>query len=75
LTERQWTIARLVAKKLKNQQIAAMVQFSERTVENELTAMYHLLNLEGRRQLADWYQARSAPTDAPTRPAAPRRRG
>jgi predicted ATPase/DNA-binding CsgD family transcriptional regulator len=75
LTERQWTIARLVAQKLKNQQIAAMVRFSERTVENELTAMYELLNLEGRGQLAHWFNARPAPTDAPTGPAAPRRRG
>lgn len=75
LTERQWEIARLVAKKLKNQQIAAIVQFSARTVENELTALYDLLDLEGRQQLADWYWARSAPTGAPTAPAATRRRG
>ncbi|GLY43033.1 LuxR family transcriptional regulator [Amycolatopsis sp. NBRC 101858] len=75
LTERQWTIARLVARKLKNQQIAATVQFSVRTVENELSAIYDLLNLEGRRELADWYMARSAPTGVPTEPATRRRRG
>jgi non-specific serine/threonine protein kinase len=75
LTERQWEITRLVAKKLKNPQIAAIVQFSTRTVENELTAIYDLLGLEGRQQLAEWYRARSAPTGAPTAPAGPRRRG
>jgi predicted ATPase/DNA-binding CsgD family transcriptional regulator len=75
LTERQWTIARLVARKLKNPQIAATVQFSTRTVENELSTIYDLLGLEGRQQLAQWYRARSAPTDASTAPARPRRRG
>jgi predicted ATPase/DNA-binding CsgD family transcriptional regulator len=75
LTERQWEITRLVARKLKNPQIAAIVQFSTRTVENELTAIYDLLGLEGRQQLAEWYRARSAPSGAPTAPARPRRRG
>ncbi len=75
LTERQWEIVRLVARKLKNPQIAAIVQFSTRTVENELTAIYDLLGLQGRQQLAEWYRARSAPTGAPTAPAKPRRRG
>ncbi|WP_328442863.1 ATP-binding protein [Amycolatopsis sp. NBC_00438] len=75
LTERQWTIAKLVARKLKNPQIAAVVRFSTRTVENELSTIYDLLGLDGRRQLAEWYQARSAPTCAPTAPARQRRRG
>ncbi|WP_284740232.1 ATP-binding protein [Amycolatopsis sp. RTGN1] len=75
LTERQWEITRLVARKLKNPQIAAIVQFSTRTVETELTAIYELLGLEGRQQLAEWYLARSAPSAAPTAPAGRRRRG
>jgi DNA-binding NarL/FixJ family response regulator len=75
LTERQWTITRLVARKMKNPQIAAIVQFSTRTVETELTTIYDLLGLEGRQQLAEWYRARSAPSAAPTAPAGRRRRG
>lgn len=75
LTERQWTITRLVARGLKNPQIATIVRFSVRTVETELTTIYGLVGVAGRRELAEWYRARSAPTGAPTAPAGPRRRG
>ncbi|MEV4055146.1 LuxR C-terminal-related transcriptional regulator [Amycolatopsis sp. NPDC049688] len=75
LTERQWTITRLVARGLKNPQIATIVRFSVRTVETELTTIYGLVGVAGRRELAEWYRARSAPTAAPTAPAGPRRRG
>ncbi len=75
LDERQWKVVQLVAKGLKNQQIATIVQFSVRTVETELTTIYSLLGLQGRRELAKWYRARSAPTGAPTAPAETRRHG
>ncbi|MFT7868346.1 MULTISPECIES: ATP-binding protein [Amycolatopsis] len=75
LTERQWTITRLVARGLKNPQIATIVRFSVRTVETELTTIYGLVGVAGRRELAEWYRARSAPTGAPIAPAGPRRRG
>jgi predicted ATPase/DNA-binding CsgD family transcriptional regulator len=75
LNERQWKVVQLVARGLKNPQIAKIVQFSVRTVETELTTIYGLLGLAGRRELAEWYRARWAPTGAPTAPAGPRRRG
>ncbi|WP_372667981.1 ATP-binding protein [Amycolatopsis kentuckyensis] len=75
LNERQWAIVRLVAQGLKNQQIATTVRFSVRTVETELTTIYSLLGVAGRRELAEWYRARSAPTGSPTAPVGPRRRG
>jgi DNA-binding NarL/FixJ family response regulator len=54
LTPRQLEIARLVADTLTNQQIAARLFLSERTVETHITNILNKLGLNSRIQISRW---------------------
>ncbi|WIY05534.1 LuxR C-terminal-related transcriptional regulator [Amycolatopsis mongoliensis] len=75
LTERQWQITSMVSDGKSNIEIGAILHNSARTVEGDLTKIYRLLNLCGRKELAEWYQAYVAASGGSTGPAAPPRRG
>ncbi|MBE1493163.1 non-specific serine/threonine protein kinase [Amycolatopsis lexingtonensis] len=70
LTERQWQITRLVSDGKSNIEIGAVLHNSARTVEGDLTKIYRQLNLRGRTELAEWYQAYVAASDGSTAPEA-----
>ncbi|MEA5366235.1 LuxR C-terminal-related transcriptional regulator [Amycolatopsis sp., V23-08] len=75
LTERQWQITRMVSDEKSNIEIGAALHNSARTVEGDLTKIYRLLNLRGRAELVEWYEAYVAPSVGSTAPEAPPRRG
>jgi predicted ATPase/DNA-binding CsgD family transcriptional regulator len=75
LTERQWQITSMVSDGKSNIEIGAILHNSARTVEGDLTKIYRLLNLCGRKELAEWYQAYVAASGGSTGPEEPPRRG
>ncbi|MFB9686170.1 ATP-binding protein [Amycolatopsis plumensis] len=75
LTERQWQIARMVSEGMSNPEIGAVLHNSARTIEGDLTRIYRLLTLRGRRELAEWYRAYGAASDGSTAPVTPLHRG
>jgi DNA-binding CsgD family transcriptional regulator len=69
LTETEHQVAELVASGLTNREVAARMFISLRTVESNLSRIYHKLGLRSRAELARGYPAGS-PAAPPPRPAA-----
>lgn len=60
LTEREWEIACLIAKRLTNREIAEKLVISENTVKNHIHNILSKLGLNNRRQIAKYYQQQTA---------------
>ncbi len=75
LTPRQWQITRMAGDGKSNVEIGDALYVSARTVEGDLTKIYRQLNLRGRTELAEWYQAYVSASDGSTAPEAPPHRG
>lgn len=56
LTEREFTVARLIATGMTNKEVAAALQLSVRTVENHVHRMLGKLGFANRAELAAWTQ-------------------
>ena len=75
LTERERAVARLAAAGLTNQQAAAWLYVSTKTVEYHLARIYTKLGINSRRQLARYAEIFATPAVKPGQQGAPGTRG
>jgi DNA-binding CsgD family transcriptional regulator len=61
LTNREQTVARLVADGLTDKEIGAHLRISDRTAENHVQRVRNKLGLRSRSQIARWFAERASP--------------
>jgi non-specific serine/threonine protein kinase len=62
LSQREWEIATLLAEGLRNDQIAARLVVSKRTVENHVSHILAKLGMASRSQVVAWVLAQGLPS-------------